>query len=77
MYSFKYAVEGFNMKANDYKDEIIRFIIDSSEEDLSLIHILVGMIAGRSIWIIRFSLLAPSTMAASWSSWSTPERAAR
>ena len=40
MYSFKYAVEGFNMKANDYKDEIIRFIIDSSEEDsLSLIHI--------------------------------------
>lgn len=47
MYSFKYAVEGFNMKANDYKDEIIRFIIDSSEEDSLIIAAFVAGLRSR------------------------------
>ena len=48
MYSFKYAVEGFNMKANDYKDEIIRFIIDSSEEDSLIIAAFVAGLRSRN-----------------------------
>ena len=47
MYSFKYVVEGFNMKANDYKDEIIRFIIDSSEEDSLIIAAFVEDLRSR------------------------------
>lgn len=47
MYSFKHVVEGFNMKANDYKDEIIRFIIDSSEEDSLIIAAFVEDLRSR------------------------------
>lgn len=35
------------MKANDYKDEIIRFIIDSSEEDSLIIAAFVEALRSR------------------------------
>ena len=36
------------MKANDYKDEIIRFIIDSSEEDSLIIAAFVAGLRSRN-----------------------------